>query len=50
MFVGMAWLPDGAEVVPDHEHDAHAWWPAAVDRWPAEADDALRRMAALLAA
>ncbi|HEX3875182.1 MAG TPA: NUDIX domain-containing protein [Solirubrobacteraceae bacterium] len=48
MFVGMAWLPDGAEVVPDSEHDAHAWWPADVDRWPAEADDALRRMASLL--
>jgi 8-oxo-dGTP diphosphatase len=49
MFVGMAWLPHGAEVVPDSEHDAHAWWPADVDRWPTEADDALRRMALLLA-
>jgi 8-oxo-dGTP diphosphatase len=49
MFVGMAWLPDGAEVVPDSEHDAHAWWPADIDRWPDEADDALRRMASLLA-
>ena len=49
MFVGMAWLADGAEVVPDAEHDAHAWWPAAIDDWPAEADAGLRRMAALLA-
>jgi 8-oxo-dGTP diphosphatase len=48
MFIGMAWLPDGAEVVPDDEHDAHAWWPADVELWPDEADGALRRMAALL--
>jgi ADP-ribose pyrophosphatase YjhB (NUDIX family) len=45
MFVGQAWLPDGAEVVPDHEHDAFAWWPAAIDAWPPEAGDGLRRMA-----
>ncbi len=49
MFVGLAWLPDGAEVVPDSEHDAHAWWPAAIERWPPEADAGLRRMASLLA-
>jgi ADP-ribose pyrophosphatase YjhB (NUDIX family) len=49
MFVGQAWLPAGAEVTPDHEHDAHAWWPADIDAWPAEADDTLRRMARLLA-
>ncbi len=48
MFVGLAWLYDGAEVVPDDEHDAHAWWPAAIADWPAEAEDGLRRMAALL--
>ncbi len=48
MFVGLAWLPDGAEVTPDAEHDAHAWWPADVGRWPPEADENLRRMAALL--
>jgi ADP-ribose pyrophosphatase YjhB (NUDIX family) len=47
--VGMAWLPDGAEAIPDDEHDAHAWWPADVARWPAEADETVRRMAALLA-
>ena len=45
MFVGQAWLPAGAEVTPDHEHDAHAWWPADPDDWPDEADEPLRRMA-----
>jgi 8-oxo-dGTP diphosphatase len=48
VLVGLAWLPDGAEPVPDHEHDAWAWWPADVERWPAEADTPLRRMATLL--
>ena len=50
MLVGQAWLPEGAAVTPDHEHDAHAWWPAAIDDWPPEADEPLRRMAGLLAA
>jgi 8-oxo-dGTP diphosphatase len=45
MFVGQAWLPDGAEVTPDHEHDAFDWWPAAIEDWPPEAGDGLRRMA-----
>ena len=49
LLVGQAWLPDGADVTPDHEHDAFAWWPAEIEQWPAEADPALRRMAALLA-
>jgi 8-oxo-dGTP diphosphatase len=48
MLVGQAWLPPGAEVRPDHEHDAHAWWPRDVGAWPEEADPALRRMATLL--
>lgn len=48
MFVGQAWLPRGAEVTPDHEHDAHAWWPENPDDWPADADEPLRRMAHLL--
>lgn len=48
MFVGQAWLAPGAEVTPDHEHDAHAWWPADPDAWPPEADEPLRRMAELL--
>lgn len=47
--VGLAWLPDGAEAVPDDEHDAHAWWPAEVGAWPREADDTVRRMATMLA-
>ncbi len=50
MFVGQAWLPAGAEVTPDDEHDSFAWWPADVDAWPDEADEPLRRMAKLLAA
>jgi ADP-ribose pyrophosphatase YjhB (NUDIX family) len=48
MFIGQAWLPAGAVVAPDHEHDAFAWWPAAIDDWPAEGDEPLRRMARLL--
>ena len=48
MFVGQAWLPEGATVTPDHEHDAYAWWPERVDDWPPEADEPLRRMAGLL--
>jgi ADP-ribose pyrophosphatase YjhB (NUDIX family) len=48
MFVGQAWLPEGATVTPDHEHDAYAWWPAAIDEWPPEADEPLRQMAGLL--
>jgi 8-oxo-dGTP diphosphatase len=47
--VGLAWLAPGAEVARDDEHDAHAWWPAEIDRWPAEADEIVRRMATLLA-
>jgi hypothetical protein len=50
LLVGLAWLPDGAMVTPDHEHDAFAWWPADVEAWPTEADAPLRRMGALLAA
>jgi 8-oxo-dGTP diphosphatase len=47
MFVGQAWLAEGAdaEVIPDHEHDAFAWWPRAIDEWPAEAGEVLPRMA-----
>ena len=47
--VGLAWLAPGAQVTRDDEHDAHAWWPAEIDRWPAEADEIVRRMATLLA-
>jgi ADP-ribose pyrophosphatase YjhB (NUDIX family) len=49
MLVGQAWLAPGAQVRPDDEHDAFAWWPAEVERWPAEADSPLRKMGALLA-
>jgi ADP-ribose pyrophosphatase YjhB (NUDIX family) len=48
LLVGQAWLPEGARVSPDHEHDEFAWWPAEVERWPAEADEPLRRMGTLL--
>jgi 8-oxo-dGTP pyrophosphatase MutT (NUDIX family) len=48
MFIGQAWLPAGAQVTPDHEHDAYAWWPADIDDWPAEADEPLRTVARLL--
>ena len=50
LFVGVAWLSEDAEVTPDHEHDAFAWWPADVEQWPDEADTPLRAMASLLAA
>ena len=49
LLVGQAWLPEGASVTPDSEHDEFAWWPREIDRWPQEADEPLRRMAALLA-
>ena len=49
LLVGLAWLEPGAEVTIDPEHDACAWWPADVGQWPPEADEPLRRMAALLA-
>jgi hypothetical protein len=49
MLVGQAWLPAGAEVTPDHEHDAHAWWPQDPADWPDESHPQLRRMASLLA-
>jgi ADP-ribose pyrophosphatase YjhB (NUDIX family) len=47
MFVGQAWIAEGAEdtVQPDAEHDEFAWWPAEVDEWPPEAGEALPRMA-----
>jgi 8-oxo-dGTP diphosphatase len=48
MLIGQAWLADGAEVTRDHEHDAHAWWPADPAGWPAEADGTLLRLAMLL--
>ena len=48
MLVGLATVDDRAEPVPDHEHDEWAWWPADIDRWPAEADERLKLMAALL--
>jgi 8-oxo-dGTP pyrophosphatase MutT (NUDIX family) len=48
MLVGQAWVPAGATVTMDPEHDAHAWWPPDPADWPAEADEPLRRMATML--
>ena len=50
MLVGLAWLAEGAEVVPDSEHDEYAWWPADVAQWPPEADEPLRLTARLVGA
>jgi ADP-ribose pyrophosphatase YjhB (NUDIX family) len=49
LLIGQAWLAEGVEVTPDHEHDEFAWWPPEIGRWPADADPALRRIGALLA-
>ncbi len=48
MLVGLATVADRCEPVPDSEHEDWAWWPAHIDSWPAEADDRLKLMAALL--
>lgn len=50
MFVGVAWLPAGAEVERDPEHDQHEWWPAEIDAWPAHAEPTLRAMARMIEA
>ena len=48
LLIGQAWLADGATVAPDHEHDEFAWWPTDRERWPAQADEPLRRLAELV--
>ncbi len=48
MLIGQAWLPEGATVTPDAEHDDYAWWPADPSDWPAQADAPLRLTAELL--
>ncbi|MEI7559356.1 MAG: NUDIX domain-containing protein [Actinomycetes bacterium] len=48
LLVGLATLPEGAEVQSDDEHDEFAWWPADPADWPVEADAPLRGMAAML--
>ncbi|MGI8778736.1 MAG: NUDIX hydrolase [Solirubrobacteraceae bacterium] len=50
MLIGQAWLPDGAEVTRDHEHDEHAWWAPDPAAWPVQAHGDLRHMATLLEA
>jgi 8-oxo-dGTP diphosphatase len=49
MLVGLAIVAEGAEPVPDAEHDDWAWWPDNVDDWPVEADERLKVMARMLA-
>jgi ADP-ribose pyrophosphatase YjhB (NUDIX family) len=49
MFIGQAWLAEGAET-PDEEHDEFAWWPRDIDEWPPEAGDVLPTMARWLVA
>jgi len=49
VLVGQAWLAEGASVAPDDEHDEFAWWPSDLEQWPRQADEPLRRVAALLA-
>jgi 8-oxo-dGTP pyrophosphatase MutT (NUDIX family) len=48
MLVGLATIDDRSQPVPDHEHDDWTWWPSDIDDWPAEADERLKLMAALL--
>lgn len=48
MLIGQAWVSTGSGLVMDHEHDAYAWWPADPAEWPEEADEPLRRVAAML--
>jgi len=50
MFVGQAWLPEGAEleVRPDEEHDAFEWWSREIEDWPTQAGEALPRLASWL--
>jgi ADP-ribose pyrophosphatase YjhB (NUDIX family) len=50
MLVAQAWLPPGAAVAPDHEHDQYSWWPDEVSRWPPEADPLLRDVGVMLEA
>jgi 8-oxo-dGTP diphosphatase len=48
MLVGQAWLPPGATVRANDEHELHEWWPADPAAWPDHADEPLRLTAALL--
>ena len=48
MLVGLATVSDGCDPVPDSEHDDWTWWPSDISAWPAEADERLKLMAALL--
>jgi len=46
--VGLARVPVEADPIADAEHDEFDWWPADAAASPADADERLRRMAALV--
>jgi 8-oxo-dGTP pyrophosphatase MutT (NUDIX family) len=48
MLLGQAWLPEGATVTPNEEHDDFEWWPRDSGQWPDHADEPLRLTAQLL--
>ena len=48
MLVGLAVVADGSDPVPDEEHEDWAWWPADVERWPAEVEAPVRTMGRML--
>jgi hypothetical protein len=50
LLLGLATVPDGAELRLNDEHDAWAWWPADPAGWPAEAAPDLRDLALWTAA
>jgi 8-oxo-dGTP diphosphatase len=48
--IGVATVPNGANAIPDAEHDELAWWPPDPDAWPDEADARLGLLARWLVA
>ena len=48
MVIGLAWLAPGAEVAPDDEHDAHAWWPRGPPTGPRRPTSRLSGATAML--
>lgn len=48
MVIGLATLKPNTSVQMDHEHDQFAWWPKDPRDWPREADEPLRRTAAMI--
>lgn len=50
VLVAEARVASGASIDPGDEHDAHAWWPAAIEDWPPEAEEPLRALGEMLIA